>query len=79
MVPMNETNEMHMQGELGGLSPNPEGMSYVTEAPGIDENGVDIDREMARMAENSIMYSASSVAIKKQFGMLKYAVQEAGK
>lgn len=71
------TDEVHMEDKSAILSLDPENEKYVVQAPGIDENGVDIDREMARMAENSMMYSASSVAIKKKLGILKYVTQNA--
>jgi len=78
-IDLTQTDDMHIEGEEArlGISLDPE--KYLVQAPGIDENGVDLDREMARMAENSTMYTASSVAAKKKLGMLKYAIQEAGK
>ena len=78
-ISMINTDDMHLEGESASPGINPELEQYVVQAPGIDENSVDLDREMARMAENSIMYSAASIIIKKKFGMLKYAAQEASK
>lgn len=38
-----------------------------------DGNTVDRDQEMARMAENKIMYDAAIQLLNKKLGMLKYA------
>lgn len=43
------------------------------------EGKVDLDREMARLAENSLMYDAMSRLIAKKFELLKYAIGEGGK
>lgn len=75
---MSRTDGMHLEMNDGRLAGDGD-ETFVVQAPGIDENGVDLDREMARMAENSVMYSASSTAIRKKLGMLKYAVQEGGR
>jgi flagellar basal-body rod protein FlgB len=43
------------------------------------EGKVDLDREMARLAENSLMHDAMSRLISKKFELLKYAIGEGGK
>lgn len=44
----------------------------------VAENGntVDMETEMARMAENKIMYDATVQLINKKLGMLKYAINQ---
>jgi flagellar basal-body rod protein FlgB len=42
---------------------------------GRDGNGVDLEREMGRMAENQILYNASVQILAKKFDDLKYAVK----
>jgi flagellar basal-body rod protein FlgB len=42
---------------------------------GKDGNGVDLEREMGRLAENQILYNASVQVLSKQFELLKYAVK----
>lgn len=42
---------------------------------GPDGNGVDLEREMGRMAENQILYNASVQILAKKFEGLKYAVR----
>lgn len=44
----------------------------------LDGNTVDRANEMARMAENQLMYDASAEMLKRKLGMLKYAVTEGG-
>jgi len=42
---------------------------------GRDGNGVDLEREMGRMAENQILYNASIQILAKKFDDLKYAIK----
>lgn len=44
-----------------------------------DGNTVDRDAEMVKLAENQLMYNASTEAIRKKFALLKYAITEGGK
>jgi flagellar basal-body rod protein FlgB len=44
----------------------------------LDGNTVDRAAEMAKMAENQIMYDGSVEMLKKKLGMLKYAISEGG-
>ena len=44
-----------------------------------DGNSVDIDKEMAKMAENSLMYNASAQILSKKFQGLKNAIEGGGK
>ena len=45
------------------------------DSPGRDGNGVEIENEMARMAENQIMYNADVQILAKKFEMLKSAIK----
>jgi flagellar basal-body rod protein FlgB len=47
----------------------------ITSGLGRDGNGVDLEREMGRMAENQILYNASVQILAKKFDDLKYAVK----
>ena len=42
----------------------------------IDGNTVDIEKQMVRMTENSIVFSSLVQVINKKFSMLKYAITE---
>lgn len=44
----------------------------------LDGNTVDRSAEMAKMAENQLLYDASAEVLKRKLGMLKYAISEGG-
>jgi flagellar basal-body rod protein FlgB len=44
-----------------------------------DKNTVDLEREMANLAENTILYKAAVQMINKKLASLRYAVTEGGK
>lgn len=44
----------------------------------LDGNTVDRSQEMAKMAENQLLYDASTEMLKRKLGMLKYAISEGG-
>jgi flagellar basal-body rod protein FlgB len=44
-----------------------------------DKNTVEIEKEMATLAENQIQYRAATELIKKKLGALKYAISEGGR
>jgi len=45
-------------------------------APGIDGNGVDIDRAMVSMAQNAIQYAAATKAAAKKLAILRYVASD---
>ena len=44
-----------------------------------DQNTVDLEKEMATLQENSILYKAALQLINKKLGALRYAVSEGGR
>ena len=46
-----------------------------TESVGHDGNTVEIDKEMASMAQNQILYRATIESLSRKIGLLKYAIQ----
>lgn len=44
----------------------------------LDGNTVDRNAEMAKLAENQILYNASIEALKKKLGILRYGITEGG-
>lgn len=44
----------------------------------LDGNTVDRSKEMAKMAENQILYDSSVELMKKKLGMVRYAISEGG-
>ena len=75
-ISLNKTDRAHMQSrrsKAGGVSvviDNTQGLSLRG-----DGNTVDIDKQMANMAENSLMYEAAARLIHKKFQGLKSAIQ----
>jgi len=46
--------------------------------PDKDGNSVDLDHEMSKLAENQLLYRATSKVYSKRMAILKYAIQEGG-
>jgi flagellar basal-body rod protein FlgB len=75
-VSLNQTNQAHMQPHRQKA----EGVSVQMEdTHGLslrgDGNTVDIDKQMAKMAENTLKYKAAAQIIHKKFQGLKSAIQ----
>ncbi|MCX6128596.1 MAG: flagellar basal body rod protein FlgB [Proteobacteria bacterium] len=49
-----------------------------TESVGQDGNTVDVDQEMAQMAQNQILYRATVELINKKLATIKYAIANGG-
>ena len=47
--------------------------------PRMDGNTVDLDKEMAKLAENQLMFQAAARAISWKFRLLKTAITEGGR
>lgn len=80
-LPSGVTHERHIP-LRGRSSQVADVQGTVTETPaatvGRDGNRVDIEREMAALAENQIMYNASVQLIAKKFEGLKQAIRGSG-
>ncbi|NMB73973.1 MAG: flagellar basal body rod protein FlgB [Myxococcales bacterium] len=59
-------------------APTPEVVYDPAVVPGLDGNAVALDRELAKLAENSTLYHAANRALQKKLGMIRYAVGEGG-
>ena len=76
--PLTTTDERHFDGV------QPEPLDQVTGQrinshnpdPRLDGNTVDLDKEMAKLAENQLMFQASQRAITWKFRLLKNAIVE---
>ena len=42
----------------------------------LDENGVDLDYEVAQMTENTLLHETSMTLLSKLFGRLRYVIGE---
>lgn len=76
-LPLKVNNPRHKRNAFtqadGTISPE----VYVrpTESVSNDGNTVDVDNEMAQMAQNHILYRAATETISRKIGLLKYAIQ----
>lgn len=57
---------------------NPEVIEQMDGVESLDGNTVDRSKEMAKLAENQLLYDASTELMKRKLGMLKYSVSEGG-
>ena len=71
-----KTNTKHMDTTLNGSSHLEADLSGVTKPDG---NNVDIDIQMGQLALNSGKYSSAARYLRKQLGMLKFAIREAAR
>lgn len=76
--PLKVTDELHMDGNqtppLDLVKPS----RINSAAPFVDFNGntVDLDREMSKIAENQLMYNATTRMVGHQFKLIKTAISE---
>ncbi|MFQ6111143.1 MAG: flagellar basal body rod protein FlgB [Nitrospinota bacterium] len=79
-MPMARTSPGHLG---GGPIPPEEVTAEVVEREDVptrpDGNTVDIDREMSRLTENSLLYSAGVETLRRLYGLIKYAINEGGR
>ena len=84
-VGMRRTHKGHFPVESAAIN-NGEAMDnieYKTEKPPLvnlraDGNTVDIDKEMSKLSENSLMYNASAQILSKKFQLLKSVITGGG-
>jgi flagellar basal-body rod protein FlgB len=57
---------------------NPEIYDVPNDVVSLDGNTVNRAEEMAKLAENQLLYDASIEMLRKKLGMLKYAISEGG-
>jgi flagellar basal-body rod protein FlgB len=74
-LPMATSNSKHLK--AGGLAADdvkPDVFVKPTESIGNDGNTVDVDGEMADLAETQIMYKATVELLNRRFAMMKYGI-----
>ncbi len=76
-LPTNDTNPRHIIHHTTDPT-DPEIYEDPNDVVSLDGNTVDRSAEMAKLAENQLLYDASVEMLKKKLGMLKYAVTEGG-
>jgi flagellar basal-body rod protein FlgB len=74
-MPMKSSNSKHMKaGGLAAEDVKPDVFVKPTESIGNDGNTVDVDAEMAELAETQIMYKATVELLNRRFAMMKYGI-----
>lgn len=73
---MASTDPRHFQGQgvLGDGQVKPDVHVKPTESVGNDGNTVDVDREMADLAENQILYNFTIEVLNRRLAMLRYGI-----
>ena len=75
-MPLAKTNGKHLPGlDESGLQDT---ASFVLESEGssrLGDNSLDIDKEMAKMAKNNLLYEATVKMLSKKFELLKTAIE----
>lgn len=75
-LPLVQTHQNHLAAGRSGGSMAPSVVVDNTTSMRVDGNNVDIDKEMASLAKNSIYYSAVAQQMNKYYGILKSAIKE---
>jgi len=70
------TNPMHISGNAGFNSSGARITNRPESNSGYDNNSVNVELEMANMAQNSILYNASAQVISTKFRMIANAIRE---
>ncbi len=70
-----KTDSAHLG--LSGMAPRGEVEFDYFSLPNEDGNSVDIDHEMSKLAENQLLYRATTRMYTKRMALMKYAITEA--
>lgn len=73
---LSTTNSGHIPNPTAFDLPRPEMIKDTTTSMRNDGNNVDVDREMAGLAENGLRFSALSRQMAKRFAVLRSAITE---
>lgn len=72
---LTRTSPLHLS-PVSGIAGEPRVLDRATEIEGYDRNSVGIEGEMAKLSENSLMYTISSKMIRSKFNLLMTAIKE---
>lgn len=73
-----KTSNAHVASGKNAAGRDVELVERADTAAGPDGNTVDLDAQMARVAENAIFYQSNTRAISKKLQLLKYVVSDGG-
>ena len=74
--PVVRTDERHLPPPPTDVQP--EVFSDPQIQPGLDGNAVSLERQVAKIGENRMLYEATLQALRKKLALLRYAVNEGG-
>ena len=80
-IPLVKTNSKHIDGggQIEFLSAEPEVITVKTPVVSFDGNTVSVEREMARLSENSMLYQTETEILARLYSGLKFAVNDGGR
>ena len=78
-LPLVKTHQRHLPISRSLDDVEPLVQEQESSLAGFDQNTVDLDREMAALAENNLQYNAAVQMLHKKLSMLKNAIVEGGK
>jgi flagellar basal-body rod protein FlgB len=70
---LNKTNSNHLQGNITPQETG--GMTVIERSPWEDGNNVALDKELANMTENALLYQAGTMLLSKKLQMYKNAIK----
>jgi len=78
-LPLLKTHKAHLPVSRGISEVEPLIQTQESPLAGFDQNTVDLDHEMAALAENNLNYNAAVQMLHKKLNILKNAIVEGGK
>jgi flagellar basal-body rod protein FlgB len=76
-VPLRRTDARHLPGEAGALAEVRPSAWRVQETTGrADRNNVDPDAELAKLAENTLLYNSLTQVLGRRLATLRFAINE---
>lgn len=72
---LSSTTSGHISGGEASTSGDPEIVAQETE-DGLDGNGVNLDKQMAELSDNSLRYRTSVKIVNKKLALLKYVIND---
>ncbi len=80
-IPLVKTNSKHIDGggQIEILNTEPEVITVKTPVVSFDGNTVSVEREMARLSENSMLYQTETEILARLYSGLKFAVNDGGR
>jgi len=78
-LPLVKTNKAHLPVSRSISEVEPLIQTQESSLAGFDQNTVDLDHEMAALAENNLNYNAAVQMLRKKMNILKNAIVEGGK